>query len=204
MSANRASSAAASVHWWMKPRSSAAARKAERCFGDMAASSSTNLTAALGLMSGTSLDGIDVAAIETDGERQVAIGPALTVPYPADFRERLRSVLGGEGTVAGIERELTELHADAVAEFRRRYPDAAFELIGFHGHTILHRPAERRTWQIGNGALLARLTGVDVIGDFRSADVAVGAALPRRAGRRPGQAAGGAQPRRGRECDVDR
>src|SRR5579862_4528715 len=174
MSANRASSAAASVHWWMKPRSSAAARKAERCFGDMAASSSTNLTAALGLMSGTSLDGIDVAALMTDGERQVAIGPALTLPYPADFRERLRGVLGGEGTVAGVERQLTELHADAVAEFRRRYPAVGCELIGFHGHTILHRPAERRTWQIGDGSLLADLTGLDVVADFRSADVMAG------------------------------
>src|SRR3954467_2733938 len=98
----------------MKPRSAAAARKAERpgesVFG-MAASSSTkagaNLRHALGLMSGTSLDGIDVAAIATDGARQVIAGPALTVPYPEPVRDRLRAVLGGVGEIAEVEAELT-------------------------------------------------------------------------------------------------
>ena len=125
-------------------------------------------------MSGTSLDGIDVAAIESDGLDHVVTGPALTVPYPDDFRERLRAVLGGVGAVAVVEEELTRLHAAAVAEFRARHPETRFDLIGFHGHTILHEPERRRTWQIGGGALLARLTGRDVIGDFRSADVAAG------------------------------
>lgn len=132
------------------------------------------MISALGLMSGTSLDGIDVAVIESDGEAAVAMGPTLTIPYPADFRERLRGVLGGVGPVAAVEDELTRLHAAAIAEFRARRPAVRFALIGFHGHTILHAPAERRTWQIGNGALLARLTGCDVVGDFRSADVAAG------------------------------
>ncbi len=125
-------------------------------------------------MSGTSLDGIDVAAIESDGETWVETGPALTLPYPDDFRERLRGVLGGVGPVAEVAAALTRLHADAVAEFRARYPQTPFTLIGFHGHTILHEPQDRRTWQIGDGALLARLTGYDVVGDFRSADVAAG------------------------------
>jgi anhydro-N-acetylmuramic acid kinase len=129
---------------------------------------------ALGLMSGTSLDGIDIALIETDGHERVAPGPALTVPYPADFRERLRGVLGGVGPVEAVEAELTRLHAAAIAAFRARHPGPAIDLVGFHGHTILHRPAERRTWQIGDGALLARLVGIDVVGDFRSADLAAG------------------------------
>ena len=125
-------------------------------------------------MSGTSLDGIDVAAIKSDGETQVEAGPALTIPYPADFRERLRATLGGTDPVAAVEEELTRLHAAAVAAFRERHPRAPVELIGFHGHTILHAPEQRRTWQIGDGALLARLTGRDVVADFRSADVAAG------------------------------
>src|SRR5437868_4928505 len=161
----------------MKPRSVATVRKAERAagvFGDMARSSSTKLRNALGLMSGTSLDGIDVAAIATDGRRRVIPGPTLTVPYPEAFREQLRSVLGGVGEVAAVEAELTRLHANAIAQFRAKYPDVPVELIGFHGHTILHRPAERRTWQIGDGALLACLAGADVVADFRSADVAAG------------------------------
>jgi anhydro-N-acetylmuramic acid kinase len=124
-------------------------------------------------MSGTSLDGIDVAAIRTDG-RAVVPGPAQTAPYPAAFRERLRSVLGGVGEVAAVEAELTRLHAAAVQRFREAHPEIAFELVGFHGHTILQRPEERRTWQIGDGALLAQLTRCDVVADFRSADIAAG------------------------------
>jgi anhydro-N-acetylmuramic acid kinase len=128
-------------------------------------------------MSGTSLDGIDVAALVSDGRRQVVAGPALTMPYPDAFRERLREVLGGASPgadIAAVEDELTRLHGAAVALFRTRHPETAFDLVGFHGHTIQHRPAERRTWQIGDGALLARLVGVDVVADFRSADVAAG------------------------------
>lgn len=128
-------------------------------------------------MSGTSLDGVDVAALATDGERQVSAGPAVTVPYSDEFRERLRGILGGNAPAAeitAVEEESTRLHAAAVAELRRQHPAVAVDLVGFHGHTILHRPQERRTWQIGDGALLARLLGVDVVGDFRSADVAAG------------------------------
>src|SRR5580704_16982179 len=108
----------------------------------MAASSSTNQPAnlrptsrrrALGLMSGTSLDGIDVAAIATDGEKRIEAGPAMTLPYPDAFRERLRGVLGGVGAVAEVEAELTRLHAEAVAEFRRRHANVPYDLIGFHG-----------------------------------------------------------------------
>jgi anhydro-N-acetylmuramic acid kinase len=125
-------------------------------------------------MSGTSMDGIDVALVETDGRERVATGAALTLPYAADFRERLRQVLGGVGPVAEVEEELTRLHARAVEEFLARHPCGPIDVVGFHGHTILHRPAERRTWQLGDGALLARLLGIDVVGDFRSADVAAG------------------------------
>lgn len=128
-------------------------------------------------MSGTSLDGIDVAALATDGRRQVAAGPALTVPYPDSFRERLRAVLGAQAPNAeteAVETELTRLHAEAIQRFRREFPRAQFDLVGFHGHTILHRPAERRTWQLGDGALLAQFVRVDVVADFRSADVMAG------------------------------
>jgi anhydro-N-acetylmuramic acid kinase len=125
-------------------------------------------------MSGTSRDGIDVAVVETDGRDQVIPGPALTTAYPAEFRERLRSALGGTGPVAEIENELTLRHGEAVEEFLRRYPATAVDVVGFHGHTVLHRPAERRTWQIGDGAQLARRLGLDVVADFRSADVAAG------------------------------
>ncbi len=129
---------------------------------------------AIGLMSGTSLDGIDAAFIETDGRGHVAPGPAITVPYDDAFRARLRGVLGGAGPVAEVERELTERHADVVRRLRERHGIGAVDVVGFHGHTILHRPEARRTWQIGDGALLARLLGTTVVCDFRSDDVAAG------------------------------
>jgi anhydro-N-acetylmuramic acid kinase len=128
---------------------------------------------AIGLMSGTSLDGIDVSIVTTDGRQHAEPGPALTVPYSPGLRARLRGVLGGGGPVAEVEREMTMAHAEAVVSFVAEHGVAA-DVIGFHGHTILHRPEERRTWQIGDGALLARLTGIDVVCDFRSADVAAG------------------------------
>ena len=88
----------------------------------------------------------------------------------------MRGVLGGAGPVAAVEHALTIAHADAVKRFlaEQRLTAAAIELIGFHGHTIFHRPKEGRTWQIGDGALLARETGISVVNDFRSADVAAG------------------------------
>src|SRR5258706_8724287 len=178
----------------MKLRSAATVRKAERAF-DIAGSSSSRQWLALGLMSGTWLDGINVAAVATDGRRRVTPGLALTIPYAEAFRDRLRSVLGGVGEVAAVEAELTQLHAAAIAEFRARHPDMAIELIGFHGHTILHRPAERRTWQIGDGELLARLTGIDLVAAFRSADVATGGdAAPFAPPSHPAPAGGPAHP----------
>lgn len=129
---------------------------------------------ALGLMSGTSLDGVDAALVRTDGIHVLEFGPFRTEPYDAAFRERLRAVLGGKGDVAGVERDLTEIHAAAVKALLRKAGQKAADVIGFHGHTILHAPEARRTWQIGDGALLARQTGIDVVHDFRAADVAAG------------------------------
>jgi anhydro-N-acetylmuramic acid kinase len=135
---------------------------------------------ALGLMSGTSMDGIDAALLRTDGRERVEAGAFLTVPYASSFRERLRACLGGApdrpGAVSAVERELTDLHAAAVEALLRGAGLAAggVDLLGFHGHTILHAPAERRTWQIGDAARLAAATGIDTVADFRGADVAAG------------------------------
>jgi anhydro-N-acetylmuramic acid kinase len=131
---------------------------------------------AIGLMSGTSLDGVDAAWLETDGERVGRIGKALTLPYDAALRTDLRRLLDMAPTLApddpflaDVAARLTQLHVDAVGELA-----APADIIGFHGQTILHRPAERRTWQIGDAALLAQAVGVPVAYDFRSADVAAG------------------------------
>src|SRR5438445_12223198 len=84
---------------------------------------------AIGLMSGTSLDGIDVAMVETDGGARVFLGPALTIPYQEAFRERLRSVLGGVGPVAEVEDELTRLHAAAVGQFLQHHLATAVAIV---------------------------------------------------------------------------
>jgi len=131
---------------------------------------------ALGLMSGTSLDGVDAALAVTDGIAVERLGQSLTVPYDPALRQRLRAVLGGDGEVAVVEHDLTLFHAEAVRRLLAESGVSASEvdIIGFHGHTILHRPDERRTWQIGDGQLLADVTGIPVVNDFRTADVLAG------------------------------
>lgn len=131
---------------------------------------------AIGLMSGTSLDGVDAALIETDGENRVTTGPSLTLPYDPKLRERLRRSLGGRAPVKAVERSMTLAHADAVLTLLKKAgrQTADVDVIGFHGQTIVHRPAEGITWQIGDAELLAARTGIAVVADFRSADVAAG------------------------------
>jgi len=131
---------------------------------------------AIGLMSGTSLDGIDAALIEIEGTTITRFGPWLTTPYDPGLRERLRDTLGETGPVDDVARDITLAHADAVRALligSGREP-GDIKVIGFHGHTIDHRPDEGVTRQIGDGALLAAETGIDVVTDFRSADVAAG------------------------------
>lgn len=131
------------------------------------------MSTALGLMSGTSLDGIDAALLTTDGERVQAFGASRTFDYDRDFHNRLAEAVSSHRAEPALVRELTERHAEAVMaliDSSGVKPD----VVGFHGQTILHDPDNRRTMQIGDGALLARLTGIPVICDFRSADVAAG------------------------------
>lgn len=135
----------------------------------------------IGLMSGTSIDGIDAALVETDGMSYVRPMAFMPNPYTLEFRNALRSLLGNklgrqDPAVAAFERELTELHAEIVQKFRQKHPDLAadIDLIGFHGQTIWHQPKKRATVQIGDGALLARLTRTPVVNDFRTADVMAG------------------------------
>ena len=143
-----------------------------------------SLMRAIGLMSGTSMDGIDIAMIETDGMSIVRRGPSLELPYDAAFRRQLvraledaKSILKREerpGNLAAIETELTERHAIAVRQFLagNEIDAASITAIGFHGQTVLHRPEKGLTVQIGDGQRLADLTGIPVVYDLRANDMA--------------------------------
>lgn len=137
-------------------------------------------------MSGTSLDGIDVALLRTDGEDMVERGPAATCPYRPDQQALLRDALSEAksleardarpGILAEAERALTEWHAEAVGRFlgANGLTPAEIDVIGFHGQTVIHRPERRLTVQLGLGPTLARRTGIPVVHDMRAADVAAG------------------------------
>ena len=141
---------------------------------------------AIGLMSGTSLDGVDVALIETDGERIDRFGPTGYRPYSDAERDLLRQALteGAKlsdrwerpGVLAEADVFVTRVHAETVEAFLKtekiRKSDVA--IVGFHGQTVLHRPAARLTVQIGNGEALAKRLKLPVAYDFRAADVAFG------------------------------
>ena len=137
-------------------------------------------------MSGTSLDGIDVALLTTDGEDVVERGPALTYPYRPDQQALLQDAIADAksltdraarpGILAEAERELTDWHAIAIESFCQEngLSHSKIELIGFHGQTVIHRPEIRLTVQLGDGATLAQRIGCPVAYDMRAADVAAG------------------------------
>jgi anhydro-N-acetylmuramic acid kinase len=126
---------------------------------------------ALGLMSGTSMDGVDAAVIETDGKAIAGFGPSAFRAYGKADRARLRAALGLWPEAAGledVEALVRREHGAAVAGFE------APQVVGFHGQTLAHEPRGRGTHQIGRGDLLARNCGRTVVWDFRAADVASG------------------------------
>ncbi|MBJ6121245.1 anhydro-N-acetylmuramic acid kinase [Sphingomonas mollis] len=140
---------------------------------------------AIGLMSGTSLDGIDAALIDTDGEGAVRPVAFWGEPYTDDARAQL-----AEATRIALTYDrprvspplveasdlITRTHAMVVHKLLRHAGVAAEEVgvIGFHGQTVAHRPDRGWTWQIGDGAALAAACAITTVADFRSADVAAG------------------------------
>jgi anhydro-N-acetylmuramic acid kinase len=123
-----------------------------------------------GAMSGTSLDGVDLAVIETDGVSITGLGETRYRPYDDAERAVLRAALGawpGGPDVAEAARIVEDAHLDLMAGL-----DVA--ALGFHGQTLAHDPARGRTHQAGDGARLAARLGIPVVWDFRSADMELG------------------------------
>ena len=133
---------------------------------------------ALGLMSGTSLDGVDVALLETDGETLHGFGHSVTVPYAAGDRALLQEATEAAlmwdfngpppNLLSRAEDALDRAHIEAALSF------GTVDVIGYHGQTVLHRPDRARTLQLGQGQRLADQLGAPCVYDFRSEDVEAG------------------------------
>ena len=146
------------------------------------------LYTAIGLMSGTSLDGIDAAILVTDGKSVTEFGPAISMVYEDKFKSRLKEAVARapdlieprDGTedqaILELEHDLTDAHGEAVNAVLEEAGFAAsqIDVIGFHGQTLYHAPQGGLTWQLGDGPQLAGLTGIDVVGEFRRDDMAAG------------------------------
>jgi anhydro-N-acetylmuramic acid kinase len=127
----------------------------------------------IGLMSGTSMDGIDAAVLETDGEAYLNIGPHASTRYPPELRRTLLRLPSNGIDVTSIEREVTDLHCQAVWKLcsSRNIDLATVDAIGFHGQTILHEPRDGKTWQLGDGQHMADTLGSVVVNNFRQNDM---------------------------------
>ncbi len=141
---------------------------------------------ALGMMSGTSMDGIDVALIRTDGRDELERGASMMFPYDADTRAVLLTALkdaapltdrtARPGSLGRAEALITDLHVRAVGQFldEQQIDPTTIDVIGFHGQTVLHRPEIGLTVQIGDGKALAAKTGIAVVNDMRANDMVHG------------------------------
>jgi anhydro-N-acetylmuramic acid kinase len=139
------------------------------------------MISAIGLMSGTSADGVDAAIIRTDGVAVAGTGGFLTLATPPKLRQALLELMhdpdrAEHDPLEQLEADITDLHAEAVRKLLAQEGLSAKDIgvIGFHGQTVLHRPERRFTRQLGDGARLARAVGVTVVNRFRHADVASG------------------------------
>lgn len=136
---------------------------------------------AIGVISGTSMDGIDISVVETDGDTLVRPGPGRTFSYPDDLRRALQDLIADPARARSepledLEQAVTAAHAAAIRRFMAETGINAGDvgLIGFHGQTVYHRPEIRFTRQLGRGATVARELGIDTVSRFRHADVASG------------------------------
>ena len=147
----------------------------------MTPAATKGLYRAIGVMSGTSMDAIDVAVIETDGKSAVSTGAGGSYRYPPLVRQRLLEIIADPAVaerapLADMEVAVTGAHGDAIARFLKDngVDRAAIDVIGLHGQTVFHRPDRRFTRQLGSATEIAARFGITTVGRFRHADVAAG------------------------------
>ncbi len=136
---------------------------------------------AIGVISGTSMDGIDVSLVDTDGHEKVLTGPGRTYPYQAALRQTLLNLIASperaeQDPLGDLEQAVTQAHAGAVLQFMQDFSikRSSVDWVGLHGQTVFHRPERHFTRQLGFGAEFARLTGINTVYRFRHADIAAG------------------------------
>ena len=130
----------------------------------------------IGLMSGTSLDGIDASIIDTDGKDYFKSLANYHVSYTPKFQQSLKNLLNTYTNFLQIENEFSKLHAEALNSVLKQSKIAPNDVIacGFHGQTVFHNPKQQISWQIGNPHIIYANTNIKVVYDFRRKDIAFG------------------------------
>jgi len=138
------------------------------------------LFTAIGLMSGTSMDGVDLSLIKSDGNNEFVSILDNYCEYEGKLREKIISLRKKinlpedlkkySNDLNDLEREITLFHSKLIIETIKNYKEE-IDLIGFHGQTIFHNPEQKITKQLGDGNLLSQLTKKIVINNFRSKDI---------------------------------
>lgn len=137
-------------------------------------------TPAIGLMSGTSIDGIDGVLLSITSPHRIAIEATIHMAFPAALQKQINALLSEAAVdldeIGRLHSRLGDLYAQTANRLKSKSGDAAVAVIGCHGQTIRHRPDGKFpfTLQLGNGAIIAQRTGIPVVTDFRSADLAAG------------------------------
>jgi anhydro-N-acetylmuramic acid kinase len=141
---------------------------------------------AIGLMSGTSCDGVDAALIETDGEKVFSRGPSCFVPYELSEQKKIKNIMKEVAQTSSkaeqlaqaalVEELVRERHVQAIEKILKEGSKAAsdIDIVGFHGQTLFHDPDHGFTLQVGDGERLAKQVGIPVVYDFRSEDMKSG------------------------------
>ena len=131
---------------------------------------------ALGLMSGTSLDGVDIALIKTDAEKRIILKNTITYSYKKSLINNIQKFIDTREGIKNTNYLLTKFHADCILSFIKTnnisYHD--IDIVGFHGQTIYHSPNESWTWQLGDGQYLSTLINIPVVSNFRYRDICLG------------------------------
>ncbi|MEQ1732238.1 MAG: anhydro-N-acetylmuramic acid kinase [Bacteroidia bacterium] len=132
----------------------------------------------IGLMSGTSLDGLDIACVDFDfnnNKINYTLVATSTIEYTSVFKQRLLNAIHLSGLeLSVLSNEFAKLCAQHVTDFVQQHQLTGIDYVASHGHTIFHQPQHNLTLQIGNGAILAAHTGIHCVCDFRTTDVALG------------------------------